>query len=366
MKNFILAFLFVTCTLAVYSQTESYYISGTVINKETNQPMVGASVFAQNTTIGTATNAEGKFSLQLPAGGYDIIVTFTGFNAESKRVTASDPDNRNLSFELKLKEKEMEAVAVVATTEVKDGFKKYGNFFIEHFIGKTENSANCTIKNPEVLRFFYSKKKNRLKVLANDPILIENKALGYNIKYTLDSFAYTYETQVAVYTGYPLFEEMTPTNSGQLNGWITERQKAYKGSILHFMRSIYNQRVREEGFEIRFLVSYGNNDTAFTPKNIYAAINYRKDDSTQVVSFKPNQNLVGVLYTKEKPAAGYLQDNKDESKEFQFSILNFLPGEYIHIEQNGYHYEQNDISISEYWTWDKVADQLPYDYIPTE
>lgn len=366
MKELLTACLFTLVSSACISQSTDFYISGVVYNKETNQPLAGASVFAQNTTNGTATNAEGKFSLQLPAGGYDLVVTYTGFTTESKRVSAADPDNRNIVFEIKPKEKEMEAVSIVSTNEVKDGFKKYGSFFIDQFIGKSANSASCSIKNPEVLKFFFSKKKNRLKVTATEPLLVENRSLGYNIRYTLDSFTHSYESQVSYYTGYPLFEEMTPSGSEQQQQWAKEREKAYKGSILHFMRSVYKKELKEEGFEIQFLISYSNSskDTAFKPKNIYTALNYQKDDSTQTVAFRPNQQTIGVIYTKEKPAAGFLDDNKTEYKDFQFSILNFLPGEMIFIEQNGYYFEQNDISISEYWTWEKVADQLPYNYVP--
>ena len=349
---------------AGFSQSVNFYISGTVFNKETNQPLPGASVFAQNTTFGTVTNSEGKFSLQLPAGGYDLVVTFTGFATESKRITSSDASNRDIYFELKHKEKEMEAVSVVATTEVKNGFEKYGSFFMDHFIGKTVNSASCNIKNPEVLKFYFSKKRNRLKVMATEPLQIENKALGYNIRYSLDSFTHAYETQVSLYTGFPLFEEMTATDQTQQEKWAMERQKAYKGSILHFMRSIYKKELKEEGFEIQFLISYSSKDTAFVPKNIYTALNYQKDDSTQTVEFKPNQQTIAVLFTKEKPAVKYLDENKSASTDFQFSIVNFAAGQSLIIEQNGYYFEQNDISISEYWTWEKVADQLPYDYDP--
>jgi len=366
-KLFIVVLSFFLSTL-IYAQTGNFYISGTVINKETNLPLQGASVFAQNTTIGTATNAEGKFSLQLPAGGYDLVVTFTGFNTESRRITSSDIENRTIQFELKPREKEMEAVAIVSTSEVKDGWQKYGSFFTDHFIGRTANSTSCTIKNPETLKFYYSKKRNRLKVMATEPLQIENKALGYNIKYTLDSFTHNYDTQVSLYTGYPLFEEMTASNNEQKNAWELARSKAYKGSILHFMRSIYKKTLKEEGFEIQFLITYkdreSEKDTAFKLKNVYAALNYLKDDSTQTVSVKPNQAKIGILYTKEKPAAGYIKEYNPESKEFQFSILNFTAGESIVIEQNGYYFEQNDIAISEYWVWDKVADQLPYTYTP--
>jgi hypothetical protein len=159
---------------------------------------------------------------------------------------------------------------------------------------------------------------------------------------------------------------MKAGNLEQQHQWVMERQKAYKGSILHFMRSIHKKELREEGFEIQFLISYNNNskDTAFVPKNIYAALNYEKNDSTQTVEFSPNQPTIGVLFTKEKPAAGYFEDNSSGSKDFQFSILSFAPSKSFIIEQNGYYFEQNDISISEYWTWEKVADQLPYDYEP--
>lgn len=359
--SFLLASFFAAATC--FSQPVNFYISGTVISRETNLPMAGASVFAQNTTFGTVTNAEGKFSLQLPAGGYEIAVTFTGYATETKRITSSEGETRNLTFELKQKEKEMEAVSVVATTEVKNGYEKYGPFFLDHFIGRTANSSACSITNPEVLKFFYSKKRNRLKVTATEPLIIVNKALGYNIRYSLDSFTHAYETQVSLYTGYPLFEEMGG-DSLQHQQWVTERHKAYKGSLLHFMRSIYHKELKEEGFEIQFLISYNSKDTTFIPKNIYTALNYQKDDSTQTVEFRPNQQMIGVLYTKEKPAAGFLAENKQASEEFQFSILNFAPGQSVIIEQNGYYFEQTDISISEYWTWDKVADQLPYDYVP--
>jgi hypothetical protein len=198
--------------------------------------------------------------------------------------------------------------------------------------------------------------------------MIENKALGFNIKYTLDSFTHFYDTQVSLYTGYPLFEEMTAANNEQKNNWELARQKAYKGSILHFMRSIYKKELKEEGFEIQLLATYKDRDvekdTALKLKNIYPALNYQKDDSTQTVEIKPNQNKIGVFYIREKPAQGWLDENKNEPADFQFSILNFTSGLSIVIEQNGYYFEQNDISISEYWTWDKVADQLPYNYVP--
>src|SRR5688572_1526860 len=126
--------LFVTllCTIiSLFAFTQSYYIvTGKVISSDSKQPLQGASVFAQNTTIGTATDAEGNFKIYLPDGGYSLVVTFTGRNTESRRISNADALDKNIVFELSQKEKEMADVAVVATSEVKNGWEKYGNFFL--------------------------------------------------------------------------------------------------------------------------------------------------------------------------------------------------------------------------------------------
>jgi hypothetical protein len=146
--------------------------------------------------------------------------------------------------------------------------------------------------------------------------------------------------------------------------WSANRQAAYLGSMLQFMRAIYDKNLREQGYEIQFVVKANDDETAVKLKDFYGALNYQKDDSTQTVTIRPNQQNVGVIYSKEKPAAGFVESNPGEPKDFQFSMLTFLPGESIRIEQNGYYYEQNDLAISAYWTWDKIADFLPYDYRP--
>jgi len=361
MKFFFTIFSITLFYTTGFSQNNAFIISGKVTSSETKMPLQGASVFAENTTFGTATDAEGNFKLWLPAGGYDIVITFTGHTTESKRITSSEK-NENLYFEIRQREKEMESVSIVSTNEVKDGWNKYGNFFEEQFIGKTANSSQCNILNKEVLKFFFSKKRNRLKITSSEPLQIENKALGYTIKYALDSFTHEYATQVSLYTGYPLFEEMIPASEAQKSAWDSARYYAYNGSILHFMRSLYRKELKEQGFEIQFVVKTNEKDNAITLKDFYGAMNYQRDDSTQTVEVRPNQKDVGIIYTKEDPADAFIKDNPGELPGFQFSILSFLPGESIIIEQNGYYFEQNDLTIHEYWTWEKVADLLPYDY----
>ena len=363
MKKILASMAIMAISFSVFSQ--SYYtVFGKVISSETKQPLQGASVFAQNTTLGTATDAEGNFKLALPDGGYTLAITFTGYNTETRRISNADANDRTIVYELSERQKQMEEVAVVATSEVKDGWNKYGDFFIEKFIGKTVNSALCSIKNKDAVKFYFSKKRNRLKVLATEPLQIENAALGYNISYNLDSFTHEYNTEVSLYTGYPLFEELAAADNAQSVRWMKARQDAYKGSMLHFMRSLYNKTLNQEGFEVQFIVDINEKETALKLKDFYTALNYAKDDSTALVEVRPNQTRVGVIYMNGKPAPEFLATHPEEPSAFQFSTLSFLPGESIGLEQNGYYYEQNDVAVSAYWTWSRVADQLPYNYLP--
>lgn len=359
MKFSFLLMLFLSTSFWSKAQNNYFYVTGTVLNAETGQPLQGASVFAQNSTLGTATDINGNFKLGLPQGGYDLIITFSGMEAESKRVSASEA-NSNLIFKLKQKENDMQEVAVIATTEVKDGYAKYGEFFLNEFIGQTTNSSQTIITNPEILKFYFSRKRNRLKIMAEEPLKIENKALGYTITYALDSFTHQYDTHVSLYTGYPLFTEMETADFAQSKKWEQARKEAYTGSLLHFMRSLYRQQLKKEGFEVQFLIN--NKEQAVAVKNPYTSLQFQKDDSLNLAKFIPVQANLGVIFTKEKPSAGYTIAYPAEPKDFQFSLLTFKPAETIMVEQNGYYYDQTDVSISGYWEWQKVADMLPFNY----
>jgi hypothetical protein len=359
MKIIFLPCFFILMYLNSFAQN-NFTILGRVVSEVTGLPMAAASAFAQNTTMGTVTDNEGNFKLILPNGGYDLIISFTGYKTENIRITSSDA-NEKIVIKLKEKEKELESVAVVSTNEVKDGLAKYGQFFMNEFIGKSTNSKQCIIQNPEALHFFFSKKKNRLKITSTEPLIIKNNALGYNIKYELDSFTHEYKTEVSTYSGYPLFENIQG-DSAQMQQWLAARKEAYKGSVLHFMRSVYNKNIAEQEFEMQFIVKVYDKDEGIKVKDIYTAINYAKDDSTQTVEILPSQSEVAILFLGAKPSAAFLAENPSESKDFKLSVLSFKPKESIIIEQNGYFYDQNDVTTSGYWAWDKVAEQLPYDY----
>ncbi|MEO6893462.1 MAG: carboxypeptidase-like regulatory domain-containing protein, partial [Ginsengibacter sp.] len=295
---FVAAFIFILSFFVLpkklLAQSSYFLVKGKVVDKNTAAPLAGASVFAQNTTIGEATDSSGNFSIWLPQGGYSLVTTFTGYETETIRVNGSS-QNDSLLFELNPEEKSLETVTISISHEVKDGWAQYGTFFTNNFIGQTNFSKLCFIKNPEVLHFYFYKKRNTLKVLAKEPLIVDNFALGYTLKFAIDSFTNNYNSQTNLFIGYPLFTEMKGTPDQEIM-WKVNREKAYKGSLLQFMRSLYSQSLEENGFEIQFIVNNNGEDFPIKLGNVYGALNYKKDDSTKTVEFYPNQSEVALIY----------------------------------------------------------------------
>lgn len=357
-----MAKLFISLFLFFYSTSwsqEYFSVTGKVRDSTTGEPLAFASVFCQNTTQGTTTNKQGEFVLKLKSGGYDLIITFTGYHSGRFRI-GPDTKTTNLVIDLIKEEKSMEEVVIYNSNEVKNGWEKYGRFFLDHFIGTTLFSKQCTLLNPEALRFYYFRKTEKLKVLAEEPLRLSNEALGYSIWYHLDSFLYHYPVALSNYVGYAFYEEMNGDKDQQLT-WAKNREKAYWGSRLHFMHCYYDSTLAENGFVLAQL----NEEDSTTFKvvaNPYDSTYFQTIDSTDEKDlFFPRR--IRITYTRAFPENEYLQQFKlPLNLGVQVSYVDML--DRIFIKPNGYYYDQKDWINYGYWSWQNMADQVPYDYVP--
>jgi len=358
MRFLLISGLVLFFVLPVLAQDKYFTITGKVVDEKTKQPMPNASVFCQNTTIGTTSNNEGSFFLRLDNGGYDLVVSYTGYETKMIRISNGNKESDQLTIELKEKDKSLSEVVVAGSAEVADGWSKYGQFFLNNFIGTTPGAAQCTIENKTALKFYFYKKRNKLRVKSADDLVILNNQLGYKIKYQLDSFVYDYTNNIGSYTGYPLFEEMTGT-SEQLATWKQNRFNAYVGSRLHFIRSWYDSTLQQEGF----VVEAGDSSSGsklVEMENPYDAKWHSVDSGDVQISIK---GRIRVKYKNQPPDQKYLAANKFPlTAREQISAMDMIDG--IIIEENGYFYEQSEVTNMGYWAWKKIAELLPYDYNP--
>ena len=85
-------------------------VSGQVLDSK-GQPVVGASVIVRGTTVGVSTDAEGRFSLEVPAPAASQVLEISYLGYE----TASIPVGSRTSFAVTLQESSSEIESVVVT-----------------------------------------------------------------------------------------------------------------------------------------------------------------------------------------------------------------------------------------------------------
>ena len=87
-RNLLLMFALLFMSIGIASAQETLTVTGKVVD-ERSQPVAGAYVLVNGTTIGTITDAEGNFGIKaVPADAKEIIVTFLGMSTASAKVSA--------------------------------------------------------------------------------------------------------------------------------------------------------------------------------------------------------------------------------------------------------------------------------------
>ena len=57
-------------------------VAGTVISADDNEPIIGASIVVKGTTIGTVTDLDGAFTLEVPAGSGPLVISYIGMRSQ--------------------------------------------------------------------------------------------------------------------------------------------------------------------------------------------------------------------------------------------------------------------------------------------
>ncbi|EDP72597.1 hypothetical protein FBALC1_15887 [Flavobacteriales bacterium ALC-1] len=244
-------FLIFLFPLFCISQT----FKGRVIDKATQQPIETVSVYFDNTTIGTTTNPEGDFSITYTAAVQStLVISYLGY----EKVLITDYRNRNnIIIELVEETSALDEVYI----EYDDGLTRRQKLrlFRREFLGTSKFAKSCKILNEDDLVLRYDKRSKSLYASAKVPIRVKNKALQYEVAFDIIDFEVifryvdvktrTFTVNSVVYFGTSFYKNLNGFNTKKT---IKNRETAYKGSVQHFMRSLYNQTLREESYWIYY------------------------------------------------------------------------------------------------------------------
>ncbi|MDR0793746.1 MAG: carboxypeptidase-like regulatory domain-containing protein [Chitinophagaceae bacterium] len=406
--RFFIAFLFMACLFAARAQET---IAGKVTDKQSGKPVAGASVYIPNTSLGCISNEDGTFNLKnVPDQPFDLIVSIVGYEMLSQHFMSAKIPYQNIQLQPKVNELE----SVIIDSYEKDGWKHWGKFFLDNFIGTSINAVDCHILNYKSIRFRMSQKEHVLRAYAMEPLIIENKALGYRIRYDLEQWMYNFTNRELFYNGYSLFENMEG-NKKELALWNDRRKDAYEISLMYFLRSIFYNKIKAAGFEIRRLQRIPNKEkervkplyaqylrgTAHD-KILSAVMNENKsslpaDTLAYYVRVLSQPDAQDVLYTALLPIDSIVQktDNgiqlfcKDilyitipgKQEEYDYgrgqllthrdscvtAKLVFVNPEPVAIYSNGNFYPSQNLATDGYWAYSEhICNMLPLDYEPTD
>lgn len=91
MKKLLLFAVMAIFSLTTYAQT----VSGVVVDKESNEPLIGAVVMQKGTTNGTVTDLDGSFSIAVEGDSPMLLISFLGY-AEQEVEVAGQTDLGNI------------------------------------------------------------------------------------------------------------------------------------------------------------------------------------------------------------------------------------------------------------------------------
>lgn len=360
-------------------------IQGKVIDSATQQPFANVSIFISNTGIGTISKQDGSFNLNIPQGKYEIVFSYVGYATKTFSTA-----NIKEPLVVSLSPTEKQLADVVLMPFEKDGWQKWGIAFIQLFIGTTDEANHCRIQNTQTLKFRFNKKDSTLTAVASEPLIIINKALGYNLRYQLEDFAFDFKSGHLSYLGYPFFTEMAGNNRQQKR-WQQKRKNVYEGSEMHFMRSLYRNTIEQEGFDVYRMLKQENQEKKrikdFLKNNRMPADSNRyfenilsEPDEKPIIysgklpgdsiAFAVNEitagfafdNYLYIIYNKKKAPATYLRDFPDRTSDMA-SELSLLQRVTVEIEANGNYTPAQTLLNSGYWGWsEKISTLLPFDY----
>lgn len=221
--------------------------------------------------------------------------------------------------------------------------------------------------------------------------------MGYTLHYDLIFFKANFKTNYVSYSGHLFFREMKKNIPKR---WVDAREKAFKGSMLHFARSIYQDKVLEEGYVVSLLKRIPNpekpsedfikagqlrfrntgnpdslvyyNKLARLPDQIGLIIkdSISRNEIVQAVQAEKlqlqNQYLLHIQYFDEKESSQFSQRsfiNARLPQAFQESIMQIPHGDTF-IHPSGYMEEESNLTMEGYMGWEKLGEILPLNYQP--
>ncbi len=305
-----------------------------VVLVEAATPLAGVTVFLDGTTRGDITDEEGRFNIEAGhPGGYLLVASHLGYMALKQEVLLMHGDTLRLGA-LVMRE-EVITLGEVVVKALAEKQWRYLKLFERDVLGQTSVARQGRLVNPEVLTF--KRVTGGFRATTSAPLVVVNTATGYHIHVFVERYEHHYRTDGYRFARRLFFEEMGTPSRAQRR----LRERLYRGSMRHFLRSWYEGRAAEEGFYV-----YG---TLEKPRRL-GQIGYAARGEALLVEYARRPDRAYRALLRRQGAQPPFSARR------QVSRISFASG-VMRVASNGY--AIGPLRQEGYWAFSGVGDAVP-------
>ena len=262
-------------------------ISGFVYEELSGDPIEGASVYLKNTTTGTSTAKNGTFSFSTRhTGEKTLVISFVGFHTASYPVDLDKPASLN-NLNITLRPNRIDLDDIVITADNSEWQSNY-NAFKKEFLGTGVLASKSSIQNRWVLDFVRTS-SGELFATASAHLIVENRGLGYQITVEMKEFLWKLHSDTGLMMFDMNFKELTPKTKQEKREWLANRKKAYRGSLQHFLQSLYQDELSRNQFDV---------------------VRFKGNRPDKIYELKRDREIMSALLENRVSPAGYSENVK--------------------------------------------------------
>lgn len=340
---------------------QAQVITGYVVDADDNSPLINAFVFITNSNVGTSTDTAGYFELKY-GDNEKINLTISHLAHEIKSINIDLREIQELTISLTPKSLELNSFELVSKYNAGTR-KRRMKRFMNAFFGSNIKKGSVEIMNPESL--LLSEKRGQLTVEATEPLKIENRHLGYNLRFYLKKFRLE-SNQDLLYQGSAFFTEMGGKKKQQAK-YLKNRKKTFTNTSRDFFTKLINNQLNPEEYDMAF--SYQNLDGEFVLLKEITADSLEIERVEENKFSIPIRGYLTVILKKKKVksanSSGGLQGSmRTNRSDIAPSAQSFIKSRIntIYVNSKGVILNPLDIEEYGYWTEQRVATLLPFDY----
>ncbi|PSL23819.1 TonB-dependent receptor [Dyadobacter jiangsuensis] len=351
----LLLFLYAPC------HAQEWQIAGTVYD-ENSQRLPSVAVYINNTSIGTTTDKAGNFHLTVPARHRkaELVASFVGYKPEVKQLQATPGRTANVVFKLDLNNVIKE---VVITGKRDRHWNRKWKIFLNGLLGDAPFARQCKIVNPESITLGLDEASGRVTAASSEPVVIENSALGYRIRFHMSKFESN--GKKTFLSGYKFFESWLAEDPDKQKKQLRNREIAFKDSFRNFLVLLSRKDLEAGGIEMFVMKTTREFYLTKIPlEREVTSGNFMPVTADSICFFDPNKGHY-VLHSK-YPVLVFqrrLFNSASVFSDYPFKYSQIvLPNFACTFTENGWLVSPNGITIHDTWAREGFADMLPIDY----